>query len=445
MPNYVELFSALLVGLFTTSSSMLGAAIGLYTSLSKKLIGGILAFAAGSLIGSLVIDLAYKGALELLHKGFKLNNAWLFIASGFALGAIIYLSTSLYLEKRGAAIRRPTQFKEFAMALKLEKTKEMVGLLSNCELLHHLSVEAIENILPMVKEKSIKPGEVLFKAGDPSNALYIVVRGKLEVIVDSTNQQSESGKVIANLESGATFGEMGLLSGGARTATISSAEGADLLEIGSEDFKKLVASDHNIEKAALHLSHGRSIQNLSIEGINSSAWAKVATHNLEHITKSESNKMLVDAANSKGAGMAIVLGNILDTIPGCLVIGAGFHGFSNMSVTLMLGMFLGGIPEAAVSASMLTKAGYNKKFIFGVWSLVLIVGMLAAVAGKQFIGNSDSLLAVFFEAIAGGAVLALVSHTMIPEAIHEGGSKAVLPTVAGFLLALFFAMNEVYG
>ncbi|MEI8052338.1 MAG: hypothetical protein WCH52_01215 [Bacteroidota bacterium] len=55
MPNYLELFNVLLVGLFTTSSSMLGAAIGLYTSLSKKLIAGILAFAAGSLIGSLVI------------------------------------------------------------------------------------------------------------------------------------------------------------------------------------------------------------------------------------------------------------------------------------------------------------------------------------------------------------------------------------------------------
>lgn len=66
----------------------------------------------------------------------------------------------------------------------------------------------------------------------------------------------------------------------------------------------------------------------------------------------------------------------------------------------MLGMFLGGIPEAAVSASMLTRAGYSKKFIFGVWSLVLIVGMLAAVIGKQFIGNSDTLLAVFFEAVA---------------------------------------------
>lgn len=444
MPNYLELFSVVLVGLFTTSSSMLGAAIGLYTSLSKKLIAGILAFAAGSLIGSLVIDLAYKGAIELHHKGFKLNNAWLFIASGFAIGSIIYLFTSLYLEKRGAAIRRPTQFKEFAIAQKREKTMEMVSLLSTCELLRHLSVEAIENILPMVKEKEVKPGDILFKAGDTSDALYIVASGKLEVIADSTIENIESAKVIASLETGAAFGEMGLISGGVRTATIRSAEGAQLLEISSNDFKKLMASDHNIEKAALHLSHERSIQNLSVSGINPEAWAKIAMNNLEHVSKSESHKMLVEAGSSKGAGMAIVLGNILDTIPGCLVIGAGFNGFGNMSITLMLGMFLGGIPEAAVSASMLTRAGYSKKFIFGVWSLVLIVGMLAAVIGKQFIGNSDTLLAVFFEAVAGGAVLALVSHTMIPEAIHEGGSKAVLPTVAGFLLALFFAMNEVY-
>ena len=445
MPNYLELFSVLLIGLFTTSSSMLGAAIGLYTSLSKKLISGILAFAAGSLIGSLVIDLAYKGALELMHKGFKLNSAWLFIAVGFAAGAVIYLFSSLYLEKRGAAIRRPTQFKEFAMAQKLEKTKETVGLLSGCDLLRHLSTDAIENILPLVKHRIVNPGEILFKAGDPSDALYIVAKGKLEVIADSIVNKIESAKIIAHLESGATFGEMGLLSGEARTATIRSIEGAELLEISSEDFKKLIATDHKIEMAALHLSHERSINNLTVEGINPATWTKIAMHNLEHISKSESHKILLDAANSKGAGMAIVLGNILDTIPGCLVIGAGFHGFGNMSFTLMLGMFLGGIPEAAVSAAMLTKAGYNKKFIFGVWSLVLIVGMVAAIVGKQFIGNSDTLLAVFFEAVAGGAVLALVSHTMIPEAIHEGGSKAVLPTVAGFLLALFFAMNEVYG
>ena len=46
------------------------------------------------------------------------------------------------------------------------------------------------------------------------------------------------------------------------------------------------------------------------------------------------------------------------------------------------------------------------------------------------------------EAIAGGAVLGLVSHAMIPEAIHEGGSVVVLPTVAGGLFALYYAISE---
>ena len=142
--------------------------------------------------------------------------------------------------------------------------------------------------------------------------------------------------------------------------------------------------------------------------------------------------------------MAIVLGNILDTIPGCLVIGATFNGLANLSLTLMLGMFLGGIPEAAASAAMLTRAGYRPKVIFALWATVLVTGMVAAALGKFLIGSSESLAAIFCEAVAGGAVLALVAHAMIPEAIHDGGSLVVLPTVAGFLFALYLALGEAF-
>ncbi len=34
---------------------------------------------------------------------------------------------------------------------------------------------------------------------------------------------------------------------------------------------------------------------------------------------------------------------------------------------------------------------------------------------------------------------------MIPEAIHEGGSVVVLPTVAGFLFALYLALPDALG
>ena len=81
----------------------------------------------------------------------------------------------------------------------------------------------------------------------------------------------------------------------------------------------------------------------------------------------------------------------------------------------MLGMFLGGIPEAAASGVMLTRAGYHPNAIFQLWSTVIIAGILAAAAGKLFIGSSGSLAEIFAEAMAGGAVLALVSHAMIPK------------------------------
>ena len=219
--------------------------------------------------------------------------------------------------------------------------------------------------------------------------------------------------------------------------------GAELLEIGRESFDTLIAADPVMARAVQHLSHERAIRNLSSGRSNPSTWARLASHSLEHISRAEANKILRQAG--KGAGMAIVLGNILDTIPGCLVIGANFNGLANLSLTLMLGMFLGGIPEAAASAVMLTRAGYRARVIFALWATVLLAGMVAAGLGKVLIGSSDSLAAVFCEAVAGGAVLALVAHTMIPEAIHEGGSVVVLPTVAGFLFALYLALPDALG
>jgi hypothetical protein len=59
-------------------------------------------------------------------------------------------------------------------------------------------------------------------------------------------------------------------------------------------------------------------------------------------------------------------------------------------------------------------------------------------------GGDDALGAIFAQALAGGAVLALVAHAMIPVALDEGGSLVVLPTVAGFLFALFLALSESF-
>jgi CRP-like cAMP-binding protein len=437
-----ELAMASLLGLGTTSSSLLGAAIGLYIPFTKRPLACLLAFAAGALISALAIELAYEGAQSLHQHGFDARAAWAFVSAGFAAGAIIYYSASLFLEKKGAAIRYVTQFREYALARKQADATGRIKLLATCDLMRHLPAEEIEQILPCIRDRGLKAGEILFKAGDPGDALYIVARGKVEVLSNGAPGAGASGGALAVLGDGHAFGEMSLLSGGPRTATIRAVEDTDLLEISKEDFDRLVATDRQLADAVKRISHQRAISNLSAGGTDAALWARVASGSLDHLSRHEAGKLLTEAA--KGSGMAIVFGNILDTIPGCLVIGAKFTAFGNLSLTLMLGMFLGGIPEAAASASMLTRAGYRPAAIFGLWSTVLVAGVVAAAAGKALIGGSDALAAIFAQAVAGGAVLALVAHAMIPVALEEGGSLVVLPTVAGFLFALYLALAESF-
>jgi CRP-like cAMP-binding protein len=437
MSALVDMVIVALLGLAVTSSNMIGAALGLYLRPSKRLLACILAFAAGALITALAIELGYQGALDLHRRGFATEAAWVFVSGGFAAGAVFYYVAALQLDSEGAAIRLPTRFREYASRRQRRDAASVIRLLSQGDLMRHLPPEEIGEILPLIGLRRLAAGGILFEAGAEADDLYIVARGKIEVLEDD-----EGGPPLAELGPGQAFGEMALLSGTPRTATIRAVVDTELLTITRDDFLGLMAHDSQLAAAARRLSHERAIRNLSAGGDHPEVWARVARDSLRPPSPQESDRLLAEAA--QGAGLAIVFGNILDTIPGCLVIGSKFAGFSNLSLTLILGMFLGGIPEAAASAAMLSRAGYRPRTVLLLWSSVLLAGMVAAAAGKAFIGGSGSLTAVFCQAVAGGAVLALIAHAMIPEAIDEAGSLIVLPTVAGFLAALYPALAESF-
>ena len=91
-------------------------------------------------------------------------------SAGFAAGAIIYYSASLFLEKKGAAVRYVTQFREYALARKQADANERIKLLAACDLMRHLPAEQIEQILPCIQGRHLGQSEILFKAGDPGDA-----------------------------------------------------------------------------------------------------------------------------------------------------------------------------------------------------------------------------------------------------------------------------------
>jgi len=428
----LELLTVGFVGLLTTISVFVGAYLGLFYSIPEKVLSSILAFAAGSLIAALAIELSFEGAEALVKHGFGIRASWFNMALGFGAGAALYYTASVFLESKGAGMRLPHML--FNSKGGRAASDEKIVPLSRSALFSHRSAADLESIVDVVSLRSCDSGETIFQLGDPGDALYIIAEG--QVLLTDPN-----GHVLATLGQGEAFGEMALLGNRPRNATVKTLRESKLLVIDAQSFKNLLERDSSFRAKVHEMARERSLTNLKEAHLDSTAWASAYRTSLAH--KAEPHPEHDEsAAAGKGIGLAIIFGNILDTIPGCLVIGAKFAGFESMSATLMVGMFLGGIPESAASATLLRRAGYSAGKIYGMWSIVIIAGIVSAMLGKAFISDTDSIFAVIMQAVAAGAILAMVSHAMIPEAIHKGGSASVLPVVLGFLFALYLALEE---
>ncbi len=428
-----EFFLVGLVGLLTTVSVLVGAYLGLFYSIPERLLSAILAFAAGSLIAALAIELSFEGAEALVQHGFSLRVSWLNMALGFGGGAALYYVASVFLESKGAALRLPSLL--FSRNQDQQRlTDERIVPLSRSPLFDHRGPAELEAIIGDVSLRDAAMGEIVFNVGDAGDALYIVAEGGVKLI-------DPSGHVLGELGHGEAFGEMALIAGRARNATVEALRQTRLLVIGKAAFDRLVESDAKFREKVNAMARERSLANLREAHLDTSAWASVYRQSHAKPAAGPSHHEAALAAG-KGVGLAIIFGNLLDTIPGCLVIGAKFDGFESMSATLMVGMFLGGIPESAASATLLRRAGFTPAKVFGMWSTVIIAGIVSAMLGKAFISDTTSVFAVVMQAVAAGAILAMVSHAMIPESFHKGGSATVLPVVLGFLFALYLALEE---
>lgn len=91
----------------------------------------------------------------------------------------------------------------------------------------------LDALLALSKPVTVKARSEVCRKGEPGDALYIVITGKLKV-----GAQSEDGReaILAILEDGETFGEMSLLDGRSRSANVVAVQDSELLVIQRRDF-----------------------------------------------------------------------------------------------------------------------------------------------------------------------------------------------------------------
>jgi CRP-like cAMP-binding protein len=100
------------------------------------------------------------------------------------------------------------------------------------------------------REVRLEAGEVLFHAGDPGNTFYVVEAGTLEVF----REDAEGRRVaIARLGPGDYVGELALLDGGMRTASVGSLGASTLRALRREDFLGQLHASPELSQAMVAL------------------------------------------------------------------------------------------------------------------------------------------------------------------------------------------------
>ncbi len=92
-----------------------------------------------------------------------------------------------------------------------------------------LTAQELGEFLRAVKPVALTQGEQLFRAGDPGDAAYVIEAGSVEV-------SSRGGRVIATLGAGEVIGELALLDGARRSASVRAAEPTRLFRIDKQEF-----------------------------------------------------------------------------------------------------------------------------------------------------------------------------------------------------------------
>jgi CRP/FNR family cyclic AMP-dependent transcriptional regulator len=121
-------------------------------------------------------------------------------------------------------------------------------LLRNVPLFAVLPESQLALLTSVMGRKSFPRGTNIINAGDMTDSLYVIISGRLKVMMSDDEGREV---ILAILNPGDFFGEMGLLDDEPRSATVVTLEACELLHLSKRDFKSCLEGNFEMALALM--------------------------------------------------------------------------------------------------------------------------------------------------------------------------------------------------
>jgi MFS family permease len=192
------------------------ALTSLQRDLPRETLGRVLGIFDTVLLAGILLASLATGIL-LAHA--DVNVALVAVGAGIPALGLIGLPALLRADRTSAAVA--------------ERLRPRVALLARLDLLEGADRRTLERLAAAAQETVMPPGEVVIREGDDADALWILARGELSV---SVTGDGPGPRALAVVTAPGYVGELGLLHGIPRTATVRTSQESLLLRIAGPDF-----------------------------------------------------------------------------------------------------------------------------------------------------------------------------------------------------------------
>ena len=188
-------------------------------------------------------------------------NYWVLdYAESFPISRQVMINALQFLDRAGLAPSLPRQDITLVETPPrgIEAGIDVRAVLHRTPFFRSFEQAALEQLERDVRLRDVPPGGVVVREGDPGASLFIVITGLLDA---SLHGQGAAMRVVGRLAPGDVFGEMSLLTGAARSATVIARTETTLLEIGKEQLEPILRDRPQVIAELSRLQAERLVNN----------------------------------------------------------------------------------------------------------------------------------------------------------------------------------------